>query len=411
MKMIEHKTTKLGNVAIIKNGGTPSTQDIKFWNGDIPWITPKDLSNYSQKYIDKGERNITKRGLECSSAQLLPKNTILFSSRAPIGYVAISNTELSTNQGFKNIVCKEKKLDYNYLYYWLIKHSSFIARNSIGSTFPEVTKGEMENLPISLPPLPEQKRIANILSSFDEKIELLKKQNETLENIAQCIFKEWFVEFNFPDENGKPYKRNGGKMKKSELGMIPEGWRVGKLANLVNIKNGFAFKSQDYVKKGCPIIRTMNFENSGYINDKSLVYISESKAKEYENFNFDLFDLCVVMVGASLGKIALITEANLPALQNQNMWSFKPKDELFRFYNNLVLLSLIKQNLNSASGSAREFLRKDYFYNVDILRPNNSIVKNFDSIICSLFKKISNNIIQIKTLSTIKNSLLSKIFN
>ncbi len=213
--MTEHKTKKLGEIATVKNGGTPSTQNTEFWNGKIPWITPKDLSNFTLKYIGKGKRSITDKGLRASSAQLLPKNTILFSSRAPIGYVAIANTKVTTNQGFKNIICREDKADYNYIYYWLKKNASYIAKNAVGSTFAEISKSGMENLEISLLPLQEQKRIANILSSFDEKIELLKKQNETLENIAQCIFKEWFVEFNFPDKDGKPYKKNGGKMKKN----------------------------------------------------------------------------------------------------------------------------------------------------------------------------------------------------
>ena len=233
-----YKRVKLGDISQIINGGTPSTKEPSYWNGNIPWITPKDLSGYKEVYIEKGERTITEQGLKNSSAQILPKNTILFSSRAPIGYVVIASQEVSTNQGFKNLICDPNLVDYRYLYYWLKKNSSNIAKNAIGSTFAEISKFEMESIEISLPPLSEQKRIANILSSFDNKIEQLKKENNILENIAQSIFKEWFVKYNFPNNDGKPYKDSGGKMIDSELGLIPDGWGVGKLGDYFPVRTG-----------------------------------------------------------------------------------------------------------------------------------------------------------------------------
>ena len=110
---------KLSEIGEIVSGGTPSTKINDYWNGDVAWITPKDLANYNKKYISRGERNISKLGLDSSSATLLPVNTVLFTSRAPIGYVAIAKNELATNQGFKSIICDKNKCNYRYMYYWL----------------------------------------------------------------------------------------------------------------------------------------------------------------------------------------------------------------------------------------------------------------------------------------------------
>ena len=117
--MSEWSIKRINDFAEIVAGGTPSTSVDEYWNGNIGWITPADLSNYKYRYISNGERNITELGLKKSSACLLPKNTVLLSSRAPIGYVAIAETELATNQGFKNLISDEEKVDYRFIYYWL----------------------------------------------------------------------------------------------------------------------------------------------------------------------------------------------------------------------------------------------------------------------------------------------------
>jgi type I restriction enzyme S subunit len=111
--------TTLREVCDVQSGGTPSTKNLNYWNGNIGWITPKDLSNYTKVFIKKGERSITKVGLGNSSAKLLPKHTILFSSRAPIGYVVIAENEITTNQGFKNLICNEENSHYKFFYYLL----------------------------------------------------------------------------------------------------------------------------------------------------------------------------------------------------------------------------------------------------------------------------------------------------
>jgi type I restriction enzyme, S subunit len=192
--------TTLGEVAEIVGGTTPSTKDDTFWNGNIPWITPKDLSGNTSVYIKNGERNVTEIALKNTGIKLLPENSVLFSSRAPIGYIAINKIPVTTNQGFKSLIPNEKS-NFKFLYYWLKQNSGNIEKQASGSTFMEVSGAVVKQIKILLPPLPEQQAIASVLSAFDDKIELNNKINKNLEEIAQTIFKEWF------NENSKLWKK------------------------------------------------------------------------------------------------------------------------------------------------------------------------------------------------------------
>lgn len=180
---------------------------------------------------------------------------ILLTSVGTIGipYMVRENEQFYFKDGnltwFNNF---SKEIDNKYFYYWILSEVGKEALNSIliGTTQKALTIKDLKSLEISLPPLSEQKRISSILSSFDNKIEQLKKQNNILEDIAQSIFKEWFVKYNFPNKDGKPYKDNNGKMIDSELGLIPEGWRVGKLGEIVELIMGESPKGSSYNETG-----------------------------------------------------------------------------------------------------------------------------------------------------------------
>ncbi|MEG1839550.1 MAG: restriction endonuclease subunit S, partial [Bacteroidaceae bacterium] len=149
-------------------------------NGIYAWITPKDLSNFSGRYISYGERNITEQGLKSCSTRLMPKHTILFSSRAPIGYVAIAQQECCTNQGFKSVIPNEDT-DYMFLYYLLKYNKDNIENIGSGTTFKEVSGNTMKSIEVYVPnEKSEQQRIAAALLSLDDKIELNNKINENL---------------------------------------------------------------------------------------------------------------------------------------------------------------------------------------------------------------------------------------
>ena len=193
--MSDWKVMKLSEVATIVGGGTPSSSKSEYFeNGNIPWITPKDLSGYNKRYISKGERNITELGLKNSSAKLLPKNTVLLTSRAPIGYVAIASNEISTNQGFKNLVLNDGHIP-EFFYYLLKNNVHILESRATGSTFKEISGQILKDTELSIPALDIQQKIVDILSPLDDKIELNTQINKTLEQIAQTLFKSWFVNF------------------------------------------------------------------------------------------------------------------------------------------------------------------------------------------------------------------------
>lgn len=165
----------LSSVARIVSGGTPRTGEAAFWNGDIPWATPKDLSGLESVEIHSTPRLITDAGLRNSSAELLPVNSVLFSSRAPIGLLAINTAPMATNQGFKSFVPDPERLDSRYLFRWLEANRTQLQNMGVGATFKEVSKAIVSRLVIPLPPLEEQRRIAAILDKADE-LQITRRQ-------------------------------------------------------------------------------------------------------------------------------------------------------------------------------------------------------------------------------------------
>ena len=166
---------RLKHIGTVVGGGTPKTNAPSYWDGEIPWITPADLSGYAAMYISSGRRKITEDGLKTSSAHLMPQGTVLYSSRAPIGYVAISDNPITTNQGFKSVV------PYNfwmseYLYYCLKARTPDIEQRATGTTFKEISGSAMAETIVPLPPLAEQQRIADRLHTATSKFCILEEQ-------------------------------------------------------------------------------------------------------------------------------------------------------------------------------------------------------------------------------------------
>ena len=181
MIMTEWIDCKISDIGTVIGGATPSTKkNENYEGGQISWITPKDLSTFDVRYIERGERNITEIGLKSCSTQLMPRNTILFSSRAPIGYIAIAAKELCTNQGFKSIIPNEN-IDPLFLYYLLKYNKDRIEALGSGTTFKEISGSTMKNIEVRVPKLKKvQSKIASILASIDDKIELNLKINNNL---------------------------------------------------------------------------------------------------------------------------------------------------------------------------------------------------------------------------------------
>ncbi len=225
---------KVAEFAEVIGGGTPKSKNSEYWGGDIPWLTPKDLSGEHPRYVSRGGRSITKTGLENSGARIVPPKTVLLTCRAPVGYVALAKNPLTTNQGFRNLVVNDEN-DPEFVYYLLLNNSDYLRQHVAGATLQQLSGSTLKSLEFLMPPLPEQKAIARILGTLDDKIELNRRMNETLEGIARAIFKSWFVDFD--PVRAKAEGRDTGLPKEiedlfpdsledSELGKIPKGWKA-----------------------------------------------------------------------------------------------------------------------------------------------------------------------------------------
>ena len=179
--------TKLDSVGDITGGGTPDSTNPKYWNGDILWAVPTDITKLSTNYINDTERKITKLGLKNSSAKILTPGTILITTRATIGKCAITNKTITTNQGFQNITCNNN-FDHLYIFYMILYNSNKLLRLSYGTTFLEISKSAIKTVKITMPKLKiEQTKIASILSGVDATIEATQKTIEKTEILKKGL--------------------------------------------------------------------------------------------------------------------------------------------------------------------------------------------------------------------------------
>ena len=180
----EWEIKKLDEIGKIIGGGTPDSTNKEYWSGNILWATPTDITKLQTNQIENTERKITKQGLDNSSAKLLPKGTILITSRATIGECAIATQPIATNQGFQSIICNDRNFDRMCIFYLIRYHKSKLLRLAYGTTFLEINKSEIKKAIISIPSLlSEQQKIASILSRVDayiQKNQEYKKKTELL---------------------------------------------------------------------------------------------------------------------------------------------------------------------------------------------------------------------------------------
>src|SRR3989344_8144235 len=238
-------TKKLGDVTKIEGGGTPSTKNPLFWNGDVSWLTPKELSDFSDREIFDTERKITSEGLKHS--KLFPAGAVLFTSRAPIGYVAIAGIQMATNQGFKNFICNEKILNNSFLYYFLKLKTKYLQSLGRGATFTEISRSILTKVEIPLPPLEIQKQIVERL----DKVAEAQKLNDGLIQKSDELFQS---------------------LLHKELNPAGKDWEIKKLGDkdVIEIIDGDRGKNyppkNEFQKTGfCLFLNTKNVTSSGFI--------------------------------------------------------------------------------------------------------------------------------------------------
>lgn len=320
------KWVTLDDIGIVVSGGTPSTKEPEFWNGDIPWVTPADLSNYNEVYISKGRRNISKVGLEYSSATLLPENSIIFSSRAPIGYVAITKNELATNQGFKNLITFEDCINPKFVYYYLSSIKELANEMASGTTFLELSGTKFKQLPFPLAPIEEQNRIVDkieeLFSELDKserelidsikKIKLQKKQllvNEIKRKLSNNNFSDFINKIELL-ENKSIVRRNVPDVENNLNRKTPEYYFYELLRKgiIIDIKDGNLGEShpkrKDFSKKGMPFL-TANLFNDDY----NIEYGNSLKLEEsfYKNIKigFTIKNDVILTHKGTIGKTAI----------------------------------------------------------------------------------------------------------
>lgn len=228
---------KLGEVCQVVTGSTPKTSIPEYWDGKLPWITPAELKG--DVYINDTERHITDDAVAHTNLTLMPIGTVLLSSRAPIGKVAITKTEMYCNQGFKNLICSDD-IDNKYLFLWLKGQTDYLNSLGRGATFKEISKSIVENIQIPLPPLSTQQSIVAELDEINNLLSLKRKELETYDKLAQSLFYEMFGD---PVENEK-------------------GWEVKKLGEIAEATIGLTYKPENVSENGIIVLRSGNIQDS-----------------------------------------------------------------------------------------------------------------------------------------------------
>lgn len=284
------KVYKLSECAEIYSGSTPSTSNPEFWDGNIVWITPRDLSNLQSKYVNDSEKKITEEGYKSCSTKILPIGSVLLSSRAPIGHVAIAETELCTNQGFKSFIPKADLLCSDYLYYWLKANKDFLQNLGVGATFKEVSKSTLANVEIPLPPLEKQHRIVSILDKADDIRQKRQQAIAKLDELLQATFIDMFGD---PLENSKKFPIK----KLSEFYIDPKnGTKCGPF--------GSALKREEYTDSGIPVWSMDVLSLKGEFQDQPSLWISDEKYSKLEAYAVIDGDILISRAG-TVGKMGV----------------------------------------------------------------------------------------------------------
>lgn len=381
-KWIKVKISDLGQVV---GGATPSTKKDEYYNGDIAWITPKDLSNFKGRYISRGERNITNAGKDSCSTQLLPKNTVLFSSRAPIGYVAIAENEMCTNQGFKSVIPNED-IDYLFLYYLLKYNKATIEAMGSGTTFKEVSGSTMRNIEVMIPESKDiQKKIAAILDSIDSKIENNQKKNDNLQQQATTIFREWFI--------GNPEKDIWPLVTLDSLALL--------------ISRGITPK---YADDSTQVVLNQKCIRDHYI-DTSLARKHNPKVVNEKWLQYG--DLLINSTGeGTLGRAAQVWFVPENMTVDSHITIVRPKNQQLLFYIGLWGLSHEREIEALHTGSTGQTeLPRDRVRALELRIPDNDMLTRFNSVIEPMVSEIIVNQQENERLTNIRDILLPKLMS
>ena len=384
------RTVKLGDVAEVITGKTPPTKNKALFGGTYPFITPTDIDD-SVRFCE-ASRFLSEQGKASQPKLLLPPQTVCYTCIASIGKVCITNQPSFSNQQINSLIVK-KEFSYHLFLFYILKHLTLMIKNVAGGTTTGIiNKTQFQNITLTLPPLPEQKAIAGVLGAFDDKIELLRAQNKTLEQIGQTLFEEWFGQYQVDDE-------------------LPNGWHVGKIKDMVNFLSGFSFKSTDFHPNSAKYrLVTIKNVQDGYLEKSNMNYIDKTPVKMPKHCLLSKGDILLSLTG-NVGRCCLVDVDNL--LLNQRVSKLAPKKESYVvFIYILFRQSIMRKKLQDMSrGTAQANLSPIETAEMELVVPSQEILEKFSDITKPLFDKILLNTQQIQTLEKMRDALLPKLMS
>ena len=308
----------ISEIGDIISGATPKTTVPDNFGGEIPWLTPADLSGYTEKYISHGARNLTQQGYDSCSTHLIPAGTVLLSSRAPIGYVAIAKNEICTNQGFKSIVPKAF-VNSEFLYYQLKSLKNTLQNLGSGTTFKELSAKKLATVQVVIPSLEEQKsivsKIEELFSKLDASVAELKTAKEKLKVYRQAVLKEAFTGFT---QKGLV-----------EISEIVEDIRIGPFGTMLH--------KADYVSGGVPVINPQHIKKLSIIPSEK-VTVSQEKYVELAPYQLKENDIIMGRRG-EMGRAAAITKVEAGWICGTGSILFRLKPEYDATFYSQILSS------------------------------------------------------------------------
>jgi type I restriction enzyme, S subunit len=404
---------RLGDVADILNGYAFKSKDfidqgipvIKIKNITPPIIDIKDVQNVSEDLYNEKQRYALQYNDILISMTGSGVNQIA-SAVGKVGRVRIKNKRLLLNQRVgKLVITNKEKCNYDFLYYFLIQDEirySLAASAGGSANQANISPAQIKNLKINIPPLTEQNKIAKMLVSLDEKIETNHQLKEKLEKMGQLIFKQWFVDFEFPDTNGDPYKSNGGEMVESERGTIPKGWEWNDLYSFADVIYGAAFKSKLFNEtgEGLPLIRIRDLKTAN-----PAFYTTE------ENKKGTVINVGDILVGMDAEFTPTIWFGKKGYL-NQRVCLIKPnKDYIHNYFIYEVIKPYMKFFEHSKTGTTVIHLGKSDIDTIKVVLPPKDLLFHFKDLINPIYSKMLEVSKENFILNELRDNLLPKLIS
>ena len=393
------RSCKLTDIVEVIGGGTPRTSIPEYWKGDIPWISVVDFQG-EKKYIWDTEKHISRLGLENSSTKILKRGQVIISARGTVGELAILGKDMAFNQSCYGL--DANNLTSNEFVYYLLKHNiNQIKQKTNGAVFDTITRETLEHIIVNLPSLSEQKHIVEILSTLDDKIELNRQTNATLEAIAQAIFKEWFVDFNYPGATGE--------LVDSELGNIPQGWRVERIGKVLETALGGtpSTKNKEYWENG-----TIPWINSGKVNEfritQPTTYITLEALKKSNTKLLPKRSVVIAITGATLGQVSML---EIDSCANQSVIGLLENEYIPAEYIYLWTIFNINSIISNQSGGAQQHINSNDVENTYLLIPAISVLKMFKFLLSPVFDKESQLCFESSELIQLRDLLLPELMS